>query len=80
MPNIIWGAALDPSFNDEMQVTVIATNFESEESFPQQEKAQEEKPAEKDPASAILESLGISDEEEKQEIDEFEVIRKIFDR
>ena len=63
--NIIWGAALDPSFNDEMQVTVIATNFESEESFPQQEKAQEEKPAEKDPASAILESLGISDEEEK---------------
>ena len=52
----------------------------SEESFPQQEKAQEEKPAEKDPASAILESLGISDEEEKQEIDEFEVIRKIFDR
>ena len=78
--NIIWGAALDPSFNDEMQVTVIATNFESEESFPQQEKAQEEKPAEKDPASAILESLGISDEEEKQEIDEFEVIRKIFDR
>ena len=76
----IAGAALDPSFNDEMQVTVIATNFESEESFPQQEKAQEEKPAEKDPASAILESLGISDEEEKQEIDEFEVIRKIFDR
>ena len=78
--NIIWGAALDPSFNDEMQVTVIATNFESEETFGQEEKKQEEKPAEKDPASAILESLGISDEEEKQEIDEFEVIRKIFDR
>ena len=40
--NIIWGAALDPSFNDEMQVTVIATNFESEETFGQEEKKQEE--------------------------------------
>lgn len=78
--NIIWGAALDPSFNDEMQVTVIATNFETEEPFRQEKKVQEEKEEEKDPAAALLKTLKFGDEEEKQEIDDFEVIRKIFDR
>jgi cell division protein FtsZ len=28
--NLIWGAAFDPSLEDEMRVTVIATNFEKE--------------------------------------------------
>ena len=28
--NIIWGAAFDPSLEDEMRVTIIATGFESE--------------------------------------------------
>ena len=41
---------------------------------------QEEKEEEKDPAAALLKTLKFGDEEEKQEIDDFEVIRKIFDR
>ncbi|MDD2955685.1 MAG: cell division protein FtsZ [Oscillospiraceae bacterium] len=31
--NIIWGAALDPNFKDEMQVTVIATGFDGANNF-----------------------------------------------
>jgi cell division protein FtsZ len=31
--NIIWGAALDPNFKDEMRVTVIATGFEGANNF-----------------------------------------------
>jgi hypothetical protein len=32
--NIIWGAAFDPSLEDEMRVTIIATGFESEKALP----------------------------------------------
>lgn len=32
--NIIWGAAFDPSLEDEMRVTIIATGFDSEKPLP----------------------------------------------
>ena len=35
--NIIWGAAFDPSLEDEMRVTIIATGFESEKALPADE-------------------------------------------
>lgn len=31
--NIIWGAAFDEKFNDEMKITVIATGFDSDKKF-----------------------------------------------
>ena len=53
--NIIWGVALDPSFNDEMQITVIATDFDGVEKPKAKE---EEKPAENDPVSELIKQLG----------------------
>lgn len=43
--NIIWGAAFDPSLEDEMRVTIIATGFESEASKQDAAEAWEAAPA-----------------------------------
>ncbi len=51
--NIIWGAAIDDSLEDEMVITVIATGFADETAPPQQAPAAtEQMPAENAPVSA----------------------------
>ena len=53
--NIIWGFSIDPAFNDEMQITVIATDFDGIEKPKAKEAAPEN---EKDPVAALIEQLG----------------------
>ena len=42
--NVIWGVAFDPNLEDEMRITIIAANFEEEESAAKVEVVEEIKP------------------------------------
>ena len=73
----IFGATFDPSLDDEMRVTVIATGFE--EKKPQQPACEKETPAEN--ARAAFEKTMLEPQTEEQEGDkEFEDILRLFRR
>ena len=81
--NIIWGATFDPSLQDEMRVTIIATGFMSE--------AEKQEPARTNPYAAYesspssdrraVEERRVVEErravEERKEVDAREVVREI---
>ncbi|MBR5479033.1 MAG: cell division protein FtsZ [Clostridia bacterium] len=72
--NIIFGAALDNSLEDEIRVTVIATGFEGGEAAPAPK-------AKEDPSEAFAKILAAAQGEEKpaeDEEDPYEGILKIF--
>ena len=73
--NIIFGAALDETLEDEIRVTVIATGFDGN--------GAQEKPKENDVAAAAFEKVlasvkGEDKAEEKDDEDPYEGILKIF--
>ncbi len=61
--NIFWGVAFDESFNDEMQITVIATGFDSDKRAV--------------PKSSLAESI-LSNIEDKSDDDDFSSILELF--
>ncbi len=68
--NVIWGVAFDPSLEDQMDITIIATGFENKAEEAAQAREKEKKSAADLKAPARAKASSEDEEEEKTEEDE----------
>ena len=77
--NVIWGVAFDPSLDDQMDITIIATGFENKAEEAAQAREREKKSA-ADLKAPVRERAGEDGAEEKEEDEDFEELMGMLKR